>query len=321
MLPKRGSLDLNPIVSAVRSSSHYEGVLNALRLIERQIKKGLEGRRKVLIKPNFVSTRRQLSATYVDAVRAVLDTIQRYHSGKIIIGEGPASSDLNTGLENYGYFKLQDEYDVDFVDLNKDDYVEVEGFNRRLRPLSFRISKTVVESDYRISVALPKTHDMAIVTLSIKNMVVGSLISGQKSRTHQGYTGINLNIAKMAQDVMPHLAVIDGFVGMEGRGPVSGDPVDLRVGVASLSPISLDAVLAKIMGFDPYDIGYLYYLDEWKVGTIDLSKIEIVGTPIEQVGRSFRPHPRYRQMLEWKSAEPASGPLSGILRALDWVQR
>jgi len=98
-------LDLNPIVSAVRSSSHYEGVLNALRLIERQIKNGLEGRRKVLIKPNFVSTRRQLSATHVDAVRAVLDTIQRYHSKKIIIGEGPASSDLNTGLENYGYFK------------------------------------------------------------------------------------------------------------------------------------------------------------------------------------------------------------------------
>ena len=50
-------------------------------------------------------------------------------------------------------------------------------------------------------------------------------------------------------------------------------------------------------------------------------EIEIVGTPIEQVSSSFRPHPRYRQMLEWKSAEPASGPLSGILRALDWVQR
>ncbi|MFB0502904.1 MAG: DUF362 domain-containing protein [Candidatus Bathyarchaeia archaeon] len=293
--------------------------MNSLRLIERRIKEGLEGKRKVLVKPNFVSTRRQLSATHVDAVRAVLDMIGRYHSGKVVIGEGPAGSDLDTGLANYDYFKLQDEYDVDFVDLNKDDYVEVEvkkSETSRIR--KFHVSKTVVESDYRVSVALPKTHDMAIVTLTIKNVVVGSLV-GHKSRVHQGYRGINLNIAKLAQVVMPHLGVIDGFVGMEGIGPVSGDPVELGAAAASVSPISLDAVMTKIMGFNPYDIGYLYYLDEWKVGTIDLEKIEIAGTPIEEVSRRFRPHPRYRSMLHWKNAQPTSGPLSGILHALGWA--
>jgi len=310
---------LNPVVSVSESSSHYEGVLNSLRLIERQIKEGLERKSGVLIKPNFVSTRRQLSATHVDAVRAVLDVIRRHYSGKIVIGEGPAGSDLNTGLANYGYFKLQDEYDVDFVDLNKDDYVEVEvKKSERSRIRKFHVSKTVVESDYRVSVALPKTHDMAIVTLTIKNVVVGSLV-GHKSRVHQGYRGINLNIAKLAQVVMPHLGVIDGFVGMEGIGPVSGDPVELGAAAASVSPISLDAVMTKIMGFNPYDIGYLYYLDEWKVGTIDLEKIEIAGTPIEKVSRSFRPHPRYRSMLHWKNAQPTSGPLSGILHALGWA--
>jgi uncharacterized protein (DUF362 family) len=97
---------------------------------------------------------------------------------------------------------------------------------------------------------MPKTHDCVITTLSIKNMVVGSLVNREKSKIHQGCKGINLNLATFSRFVMPHLGVIDGFVGMEGRGPVSGDPVELRAAAASLYPISLDAVTSKIMGFD-----------------------------------------------------------------------
>ena len=291
---------MKPTVALVRSESHYDGVYKALELIEDEIREDLKGKRKILVKPNFVSTKRQLAATHVDAVRAVLDMISKYYSGKIVIGEGPAVSSLMTGLKNFGYLDLQKEYDVEFVDLNEDDYVELEGYDSQLKPLKLRMSKTLVESDYRISVALPKTHDCVIATLSIKNVVVGGLVKGEKGKIHQGYRAINLNIAKLARYVMPHLGVIDGFVGMEGRGPVSGDPVDLRVAAASFYPVSLDAVMCKIMGFNPMDIGYLYYLDKWGIGVANLEKIEILGEPIEGLVRKFKPHPRYQEMLNWK---------------------
>ena len=291
---------MKPIVALVKSKSHYDGVYEALKLIEDQIKEDLKGKRKVLVKPNFVSTRRQLSATHVDAVRAVLDMISRHHSGSIIIGEGPSSSSLRNGLINFGYLELQREYDVEFVDLNEDDYIELEGVDSQMRPLKFRMSKTLIESDYRISVALPKTHDCVITTLSIKNVVVGGLVSGEKGKIHQGYKAINLNIAKLAEHVMPNLGVIDGFVGMEGRGPVSGDPVDLRAAAASLHPVSLDAVMCRIMGFDPLNVGYLYYLDKWGIGVADLKKIKVIGESIEDLARRFKPHPRYQEMLNWK---------------------
>ena len=291
---------MKPTVALVRSESHYDGVYKALELIEDEIREELKGKRKILVKPNFVSTRRQLAATHVDAVRAVLDMISKYYSGKIIIGEGPSVSSLMNGLKNFGYLDLQKEYEVEFVDLNEDDYVELEGYDSQLKPLKLRMSKTLVESDYRISVALPKTHDCVIATLSIKNVVVGGLVKGEKGKIHQGYRAINLNIAKLARYVMPHLGVIDGFVGMEGRGPVSGNPVDLRVAAASFYPVSLDAVMCKIMGFNPMDIGYLYYLDKWGIGVADLEKIEILGEPIEGLVRKFKPHPRYQEMLNWK---------------------
>jgi len=291
---------MKPIVALVKSKSHYDGVYKALNLIENEIRESLKGKRKILVKPNFVSTSRQLSATHVDAVRAVLDVISRYYSGSIIVGEGPSSSSLRNGLINFDYLKLQNEYNIEFVDLNEDDYVELKGFDSQMKPLKLRMSKNLIESDYRISVALPKTHDFVITTLSIKNMVVGGLIRGEKWRIHQGYKAINLNIAKLAKHVMPTLGVIDGFVGMQGRGPVSGDPVNLRAAAASLYPVSLDAVMCKIMGFNPLDIGYLYYLDKWGVGIADLEKIEIIGESIEDLARKFKPHPRYQEMLNWK---------------------
>jgi uncharacterized protein (DUF362 family) len=294
-------------VSIVKSNSHYDGVANALRLIENQIEKEVVGKKRVLVKPNFVSIHRQLAATHVDAVRAVLDILRKHYAGKITIGEGPSSGRIEDGLRNFNYLQLQDAYDVEFVDLNEDNYIEVEALDQELKPMKLHMSKTVTESDYRISVAIPKTHDRFIATLSIKNMAVGSLIGYHKGKVHFGYNPqnrdlktANLNIAKMGQMTMPHLGVLDGFVGMEGSGPISGEQVDLRVAAASIHPVSLDAVMAKIMGFNPQDIGYLHFLHEWTKSPIDPSIVNILGVTVEEVARKFNPHPAYRDMLQWK---------------------
>ncbi len=294
------SVKHEPVVSVVRSEGHYEGVKKALEVIEEQIAESLEGKRKVLVKPNFVSTRRELAVTHVDAVRAVLDVLCRHHSGQITLGEGSALGSLSDAIHRFGYQRLIEEYGLKLVDLNEDEYVELEGVDTGLKPLRFRVSKTLLESDYIVSVAKPKTHDCVIVTLSIKNVVVGGLVRGEKSKIHQGTKAINLNIAKLARHVMPSLGVIDGYVGMEGSGPVSGDPVNLRVAAASLHPVSLDAVMAKIMGFDPLNVGYLYYLDLWGEGIANLDSIKVIGEPIDRVAVKFKPHPSYEAQLRWR---------------------
>ena len=208
---------------------------------------------------------------------------------------------LESGVSNFGYDRLAEDYNVEFVDLNGDEYEELEGFNRRLEPLMFRVSKTILESDYLISVARAKTHDCVITTLSIKNVMVGALATKrEKEKIHQGTRAINLNIAKLAEKCMPKLGVIDGYIGMEGRGPVNGDPVELGVAAASLHPVSLDAVMAEIMGFKALEIGYLHHLNAWGAGVADIGGIEVLGEPIEEVSVKFRPHPMYEDQLRWR---------------------
>jgi uncharacterized protein (DUF362 family) len=289
------------VVSVVKSNGYYEGSRNALKPFEDDIAKSIKGKKMVLIKPNFVSTTVQLAATHVDTIKAVLDMLSEFYDGEIIIGEGPSGKSLVEAITNFGYGSLIDEYKIKTVDLNEDEFVELEGVDHFLKPLKFHVSKTLLESDYLISVAKPKTHDTVIATLSIKNVVVGSLVSlAEKEKIHQGVKAINENIARLGKHCMPDLALIDGFVGMEGAGPVDGEPVSLGVSSASLYPVSLDSVMAKIMGFDPLDIGYLHYINDWGVGVADFNKITVVGEPIEKVCRKFKPHPTFRDQLKWR---------------------
>ncbi|RLE78739.1 MAG: hypothetical protein DRJ51_09035 [Thermoprotei archaeon] len=65
------------------------------------------------------------------------------------------------------------------------------------------VSKAALEFDFRISVCRPKTRDTVIVTLSIKNMVMGAVQSPYKTPVHQGYAAINLSIADLAEHLMP----------------------------------------------------------------------------------------------------------------------
>ena len=99
----------------------------------------------------------------------------------------------------------------------------------------------------------------------------------------------------------PSLAVIDGFEGMEGRGPIGGTRVDHRVCVVSTDYLAADTVGAHLMGIDPMDIGYLNYLASTNVGQTDLSKMEILGEPVEKLAKKYSLGSSIERQLEWKT--------------------
>ncbi|RLC66258.1 MAG: hypothetical protein DRI48_05060, partial [Chloroflexi bacterium] len=183
-------------VALVQGQSRYGNVMAALNRIAGQVQ--LDGVRRVLIKPNFVSTTRPLAATNVQAVRATLDFVRTRYDGPIVVAEGAAASSTWSGFRNFGYERLAEEYGVELKDLNADDAVPVQVYDRCLRPLTVYLARTVVEADYRISVGPPKTHDVVIVTLSIKNLVMGALVNPQAARNGGGASGIAQCVARMA---------------------------------------------------------------------------------------------------------------------------
>lgn len=289
-------------VSIVRSHDSYEGTIQALKLIRDEILSSFGNRRRFLIKPNFVSTYNELAATPRACVEGILEFLyENFNVSEVLIGEVPALGSFEDAIQNFGYPKLKKRYrEVEFIDLDDYDHEDVVLEDGRGR-FSIPVSKLALSDKFiRISPCRPKTHDTVIVTLTIKNVVVGSIRKGYKSRIHRGYLEINYDIAMLATKLMPHLGVIDGTMGMEGNGPVSGTPKKLGVVLASTNPVSLDAAASYAMEFNPRDIGYLYFLNRWGYGEIDRERIAILGEKLENIRTRFKPHKTYQQQLSWK---------------------
>jgi hypothetical protein len=54
------------------------------------------------------------------------------------------------------------------------------------------------------------------------------------------------------------------------------------------------------MGLNPSEIGYLYLADKENQGTIDLSKIQIVGSELSHIEKAVKPHPNMQEEMSWK---------------------
>lgn len=300
-------------VSIVKTFDHRNGVSKALELIENEIVASIGNRKKFLIKPNFVSTRTSLAATPVEAVEATIAFISsRYSPSEILIAESPAIGSFRDGLKNFGYYKLRDLFkNVEFIDLDEYEHQRFVLVDESNREFEVYVSKLLLDKSYVVvSPCRAKTHDTVIVTLSIKNIVMGAIKRGWKHEMHKGYYSINYNIAKLATHLMPDIGIVDGVEAMEGNGPISGTSKKWGVVFASTNPVNLDAVVAYAMGFNPMDIGYLYFLWKWGYGEIDISKIRVVGESIESIKTVFKPHSTYRSQLSWKNTAMKLGQLS-----------
>jgi uncharacterized protein (DUF362 family) len=285
-------------VALVKGNDRAQNIDTALRLIGDEI--DLKHKKSILIKVNFVSTRNQLAATHIDAVRALLEFIRDRYDGKITIGESTLGA-ANVGYERFGYLDLVKEYGVELVDLNNGEWELVDLYDSSLSPMKLHFSRRVIDSDYLIAVGPAKTHDTVGVTLSLKNVSMGGLsyTHGDKRKMHQGYPVNNLNLYLLAKLYPPNLSIVDGFVGMEGDGPLFGSSVKWGTVIVSCDPVAADCLAAELMGFAVSDIGYLWYCHNKELGIGDIRNMNILGTNLDDCYHKFKPHFTFEEQKQW----------------------
>jgi len=307
-------------VALTNGDNRTDNIFRALKSLDKEIAQSI-GNRRVVIKPNNVSADNQLASTHADALDGILEFLKSI--GKLdntIIAESALSPTMQ-GFQNFGYTKLADKYKVKLVDLDQEKFQTIMAFNETdAKPHPVRVSSILAnqEDNFIISACMLKTHNFAIATMSIKNIILGSALKlpnpnatggrggrggggSDKPILHGGGShGINTNLAMLAPMLHPSLSVIDGFEGMEGDGPINGTRVDHRVCVVSTDYLAADTVGATLMGINPADMGYLTYLASAKVGESDLSKMEILGGPVEKLAKKYQLGTSIQNQLKWK---------------------
>ncbi|PHJ39673.1 hypothetical protein P378_02625 [Desulforamulus profundi] len=91
----------------------------------------------------------------------------------------------------------------------------------------------------------------------------------------------------MAEKIPIDLTILSGDKAMVGTGPSKGKPVNSDLVVAGTDPVSTDVVGARLLGFMPQAVQYLYELALGGVGEGDLKKVELKGIPLNEAEEAF----------------------------------
>ncbi len=308
-------------VAIATGNNRAEIIHEALGHFRKEIANAI-GHKRILLKPNCVSHAPAswvsdlfLCNTHVDQMEAIIDFLYSIGKRDIMIAESPATGPAFDAFDNMGYFPLKNTYrSLRFADINLEGYrhVQVNGGGGNMT--NVRISKLLLDRDtFVISAARIKTHNNAVATLSLKNVVMASPVQDHslpgsrqdKSTMHSRLNGENHqtlhdNLYRVAREgVRPDLAIIDGFSGMQGDGPGGGYALDHRVAICSLDWLAADRVGLELMqisngiaarGYSAQLPAYLSYCAQAGMGAWSLDDIELVGEPITGNTRNYALH-------------------------------
>lgn len=122
-----------------------------------------------------------------------------------------------------------------------------------------------------------KTHTYTTYTGALKN-AFGGLLNSRRHYTHTWIHETLVDLLAIQKEIHSGIfATMDGTSAGEGPGPRTVTPHDKHIIMASADQVAIDAVSAKVMGFDPMQLTCTRMAHEDGLGIADPNQIEIVG--------------------------------------------
>ncbi|UCG01315.1 MAG: DUF362 domain-containing protein [Candidatus Heimdallarchaeota archaeon] len=275
-------------------------MLDSLALVkfEKNIKKTLETgiglingfknlKSPVLIKPNICTQvdKTGFAVNDVRVVEALIKLILKENQDlSIKIVESDSMSKFaDEAYIKFGYKNLEEKMqksgsDVSLINLTHSPTVKID-FNGSYF-MNPELPEILVESKFLISLAVAKTHFLTFLTGTLKNLF-GLLPRKDQSFYHPQINDVIVDINRLFP---PNLCIVDARVGLEGwAGPKSRRLDRFIIGQ---NPVSTDATMARIMGFEPSEIHHLVEAEKYDLGSLTPN---VIGEKIETSIVKFNP--------------------------------
>ncbi|MBL7215370.1 MAG: DUF362 domain-containing protein [Phycisphaerae bacterium] len=257
--------------AAVRAA--IEGQFQLLGGVERFVQRG----QRVLIKPNLIVPKSVdiPAQTHPEVIYAVAEIVK--DAGAIPwVGDSPAWSQTRGCLKALGIDERLEKLGAEIVNLDRPVRMRIEN-----TPVG--ISRAVLEADVILNVPKLKAHQQLGATFAFKNMYgcVCGLGGKEKAYWHfargKEFEPFCRMVVGIYQKLNPVLTIIDGIVGMEGQGPINGQPRQVGYLVAGVDPAACERVCCDLVGFDPRDLPLLMTAEKMGVGISSSLPVKIVG--------------------------------------------
>ena len=196
------------------------------------------------------------------------------------------------GALNNRWTPILDRYGLDFIPLPDVNWVKYEFKAPLLRlneifPEGIEIPEMFIGKTI-LHLPTVKTHGHSVTTGAIKN-AFGGLLKEVRHYAHKYIHEVLVDLLLMQNELHPGLfSVMDGTVCGNGAGPRTMIPEEKNIILASADSVAIDAIAARLMGFEPLNIPYIRMAHERGLGCGDPGEIEVVGADISEVNFHFR---------------------------------
>jgi uncharacterized protein (DUF362 family) len=276
-------------------------------------------------------------------VEGILKTMTEdgYNPKKIFTAENrTVVTNIEQGLKGNKWKPIIEKYGVWFIPLTRIPFVSYESMrskflrfknkklfalDTKIFPEGFRIPKFYVGKPI-IHLPTMKTHghtgakggslnktygDMKHggITCAMKN-AFGGLLTKRRHFSHQFMSEVLVDLLIIQKQIHPNiLAVVDGTVCGDGAGPRIMIPRIKNYLLAGYDQVAVDAIVAKLMGFEALELPAIKMAHDEGLGCGDVDQIEIIGEDVSNINWNFKVK---RSFVIWGDQMVRKGPLHFI---------
>ena len=237
----------------------------------------------VALKPNLCAatpTDAKVANTDPDVCRAVCRVLLERTNRVCLVESDGIRYKAEQAFEASGYTEMARELGVPLVNLSRTPWVSVPCV-----PVgAVEVPRMLLDSDVFMTLPVLKTHGLTYFTGALKNQW-GCLPQFNRIQYH---SFLHSMIASLHQIFRPKLALMDGIIAMEGKGPVAGKPRQMNLILASRDGVALDSAAMRLVGLDPRLAQHIHLAATLGLGRMGMDEIELDGNWQEHATR-FEP--------------------------------
>jgi uncharacterized protein (DUF362 family) len=221
------------------------------------------------------------------------------------------------GAVNNRWLPILERYGLPFIPLPEVEWITYRFESpllklNRIFPEGIEIPKMFVGASV-LHLPTMKVHGHSTTTGAIKN-AFGGLLKEVRHYAHEFIHEVLVDLLYMQRELHPSVyAVMDGTVVGDGAGPRTMIPREGNLILASADSVAIDAIAARLMGYDPLGIPYLRMAHERGLGVADPREIELLGDDVGDVNFHCRTS---RSLVIWGDQLIRRGPLRPLKRLL-----
>ena len=279
---------MNTKVAITLNSNEALAIKEAIELL--QVTSAINSNDVVVITPNWVKDQKPDSATVVgpESLRQIISLIKEKKPKRLVVATGSADGETKDVMDAVGFGKIIADEGVEFIDLNHGPFKRI-TLNHSIVN-STNINTLLDEVTILISFTQLKHHEEATMSAAIKNISLGwppAEEHGHPKKQCGIHRELHGFISAMAEQIPIDISIVSASPAMIGTGPSKGIARHTGLVIAGCDPVATDTVAARLLGFRPQGVRYLFECSNKKIGESDIEKISIEGISLVEAENIF----------------------------------